>query len=119
MAEVTCINCPMGCRITVTKNPQGFAISGQGCPRGEVYAQTEVTAPKRTVTAVVALKNRTEVLPVKTAAPIPKEKIFEVMAEIREIEVTPPVQIGQMIRENLAGTGIVLVATKNVGEVKV
>jgi CxxC motif-containing protein len=118
MAEVTCINCPMGCRITVTETSKNFAVTGQGCPRGEVYAKTEVTAPTRTVTAVVALKNRREVLPVKTASPIPKGKIFAAMEEIRSIEATPPVKIGQTICQNLAGTGIPLVATKNMGNVK-
>lgn len=118
MAEVTCIICPMGCRITVTDTPEGTVITGQGCRRGEVYAEAEVTAPKRVVTAVVGLTNRMEVLPVKTAAAIPKDKILAAMAEIRGIEVAPPVKIGQIIRENLAGTGVDLVATKNVGRVK-
>jgi CxxC motif-containing protein len=118
MAEVTCIICPMGCRITVTETAGETAITGQGCRRGEVYAQAEVTAPKRVVTAVVGLKNRAEVLPVKTAAAIPKDKIFSAMDEIRGIEVTPPVKTGQILRKNLAGTGVALVATKNVGRVK-
>lgn len=115
MAEVTCIVCPMGCRIEVKTGDGKISVTGQGCRRGEVYAQTEMTAPKRMITGVVSVKGRREMLPVKSAAAIPKDKIFVAMDEIRTIQVHAPVRIGQIIMENLAGTGVMLVATKNTG----
>jgi CxxC motif-containing protein len=114
MAEITCIVCPLGCRIEVETDDGKINVTGQGCRRGEIYAQTEVTAPKRMITGVVGVKDRREMLPVKSAAAIPKDKILAAMDEIRTIQVQAPVRIGQIIRENLAGAGVPLVATKNV-----
>jgi CxxC motif-containing protein len=115
--QVTCIICPMGCRIGVETDGEKLNITGQGCRRGEDYARSEITAPQRMITGVVAVKNWPEMLPVKSAAPIPKDKIRAAMDEIRAIEAQLPVRIGAVILKNLAGTGVKLVATKNAGKV--
>jgi CxxC motif-containing protein len=114
MLELTCIVCPVGCRILVEPAGDEVRISGQGCPKGETYARDEALAPKRVVTSVVTVVGRPGLLPVKTVAPILKEKIWAAMAEIREIRTEAPVKIGQVIREDLAGTGVGLVATKTI-----
>jgi len=114
MCELTCIVCPMGCRIKVYEDNGQIRVEDQGCRRGELYARDEMTAPKRVVTSVVAVQGCSELLPVKTAAPVPKEAIFRVMEEIRQVTVEKPVRIGDVIRENLAGTGIALIATKHI-----
>jgi CxxC motif-containing protein len=51
---------------------------------------------------------------VKTSADIPKGKIFECVKELQTIDVPAPVCIGQVIIEDVAGTGVSIVATKNV-----
>lgn len=113
MAEITCIVCPMGCRIRVeTKNGEP-EISGAGCRRGELYVRDETVSPKRMLTSVVAVTGSQKLLPVKTAAPIPKELIFTAMTEIKKLRVQGKILIGQVIMENVAGTGVALVATKN------
>ena len=114
MPESTCIGCPVGCRITVAKNEAGYVISGQGCKRGETYAISEAVSPQRMLTGVVGVKGRNRPLPVKTAIPVPKEKIWEVMKEIQSVRVTPPVKTGRVVKADLAGTGVALVATKSV-----
>jgi CxxC motif-containing protein len=111
--ELTCIVCPMGCRMKVTTVNGGLQVEGNSCRRGENYAKDEITAPKRVVTSAVAVEDATQLLSVKTAAAVPKELIFKVMEEIRGIRVRGNVQVGQVIRKNLAGTGVALVATKN------
>lgn len=111
--EFTCIVCPMGCRISVEKSDGELKLSGAGCRRGEQYVRDELTCPKRMVTSVVAVEGCRQLLPVKTAAPIPKDLIFKAMAEIKEIQVRGEIHSGQVIKENLAGTGIALVATKS------
>ncbi len=112
--EITCIVCPMGCRIGV-ENPDGeLKLSGAGCRRGEQYVRDEITCPKRMLTSVVMIENSRQLLPVKTAAPIPKELIFTAMEEIKKIQVRGKIEIGQVIKENLAGTGVALVAAKTV-----
>jgi CxxC motif-containing protein len=51
---------------------------------------------------------------VKTDSPIPKGKIFEVMKEIKDLVVEPPVHIGDRLIENPAGTDCSIVATREV-----
>jgi CxxC motif-containing protein len=111
--ELTCIVCPMGCRMKVTTVNGELQVEGNTCQRGAVYARNEATAPKRVVTSVVTMEGATQLLSVKTAAPVPKELIFRVMEEIRQIRVRGSVRVGQVLRENLVGTGVALVATQN------
>lgn len=73
--EMICINCPIGCTVTAEKTADGFKVTGNTCPRGEKYAIAELTHPTRTLTTTVKVANREGVyLPVKTSAPISKEK---------------------------------------------
>ena len=51
---------------------------------------------------------------VKTKEDIPKGKIFECIKALKNIVVPAPVHIGDVILENVAGTGVSIVATKNV-----
>lgn len=112
MTEITCIVCPMGCRIGVESKNGELELNGAGCRRGEQYVHDEVTCPKRVLTSVVTVEGSRQLLPVKTAAPIPKELIFTAMEEIKKIQAQGKIKIGQVIKENLAGTGVPLVAAK-------
>ena len=113
--NLTCIGCPMGCALTVTMDGDHITVAGNTCPVGEKYAKKEVTNPTRVVTSSVRV-NGADIarVSVKTASDIPKNKIFYCMAEIMKIEVNAPVSIGDVIIENCAGTGVSVVATKNV-----
>lgn len=111
--EVTCIVCPTGCRIRVETGGNEPLVSGHACPRGLRYAVDEVTAPKRVLTAVVPADGRRKMLPVRSASPIPKGSLFAAMAEVAGITVTPPVRMGQVVKADLAGTGVALVATRD------
>jgi CxxC motif-containing protein len=51
---------------------------------------------------------------VKTEKAIPKRLLLKAMTEIAEIEVKAPVEIGQVIKDDLMGTGVSLVATRNI-----
>ncbi|PKP55091.1 molybdopterin oxidoreductase, partial [Candidatus Atribacteria bacterium HGW-Atribacteria-1] len=51
---------------------------------------------------------------VKTEKAIPKRLLLKAMAEIAEIEVEAPIKIGQTIKDNLMGTGVSLVATRDI-----
>lgn len=111
--ELTCINCPMGCQLTVTLEGDTIVkVEGQTCPRGEAYAHTEITAPVRTVTTTVALQGGpVAMLPVKTAAPVPKGAVPAVLKALKAVTVTAPVHIGDVVLPNAAGTGVAVVAT--------
>ena len=113
--ELTCIQCPMGCQLTVTVDDGKVTVTGNTCPRGAIYGEKEVAAPTRTVTSTVIV-NGGELarVSVKTASDIPKGKIFAVMEEIRAARVEAPVAIGDIIIENAADTGVAVIATKTV-----
>ncbi len=113
--ELTCIQCPLGCPLTVTVDGDSVTVTGNTCPRGAVYGEKEVTHPTRTVTSTVIVEGGEMArVSVKTAGDIPKEKIFDVMAEIRGTKLTAPVTIGDVIIKNAAGTGVDIIATKSV-----
>lgn len=104
--ELTCIVCPIGCHITATREDDGRItdITGNTCPRGKAYAETELTHPTRTLTSTVTITNRPgHMLPVKTSVPLSKERLFEAMAIIRKTHVTAPITCGTVILENLLG----------------
>ena len=108
--NLTCIGCPMGCQITVeVEGEEVFSVTGNTCAIGDKYARQEVTHPERTVTG--GEKDRCSV---KTKGNIPKEKIFACMEAINHVLVAAPVRIGDVVIENVCGTGVDVVATKNV-----
>ena len=112
---ITCINCPVGCRMTVTLSNSGefVSVAGNTCPRGAKYAQQECTLPERVITAVIPVEGSVTPLSVKTKQPVPKKLIFDVMDELRKVRISPPVQIGQVIVKNILNTGSDIVATRN------
>ena len=113
---LTCIGCPLGCQIMVeVKNGEVFAVNGNTCKRGEDYAKKEVTCPTRIVTSTVkVIGGAASVVSVKTKSDIPKEKIFDCVRALKELEVKAPVAIGDVVLCDVAGTGIDIIATKSV-----
>ena len=116
---LTCIGCPLGCPVSVTLDDTGeiVRIEGNTCKIGDDYARKEIKNPTRMVTSTVRVKNGVKgavMVSCKTRADVPKSKIFDVMRDIREITVTAPVHIGDVIKENVAGTGVDMVATKEI-----
>lgn len=113
--ELTCIGCPLGCRVTVKKDGNSISeVTGFTCKRGHDYAISEVTAPERTITSTVRVTGgRNSVVSVKTQKPIPKDKIFDCMNEIYKLTVPAPVAIGDILCDNICGTGVALVASSD------
>ena len=114
--NLTCISCPMGCQITVEMDGnEVVSVTGNTCKRGEVYARKEVTDPPRIVTSTVkVIGGKADMVSVKTKEDIPKDKIFDCMKALKGVEVEAPVHIGDVVVPDAAGTGIDIVATKNV-----
>lgn len=110
--SLICIVCPRGCHLTVDDQLQ---VTGNACPRGEVYGVAEMTHPSRVVTSTVRLMGGNVArLPVKTSCPVPKEKMKDVMAEIHHLQVTAPVTIGDVLVPHILGLDADLVATRTV-----
>ena len=112
---ITCINCPVGCRMTVTLSDQGefVSVTGNTCPRGAKYAQQECTLPERMITAVIPVSGCETPLSVKPASPVPKKQIAAIMAELAGVQVSVPVEIGQVVLPNVLETGVNIIATRS------
>ncbi len=114
--ELTCIGCPLGCSLTVTVDGDNITVTGNTCKRGEEYGIKEVTHPTRIVTSSIpVIGGELPLVSCKTKEDIPKDKIFDCMGEIHNAVCEAPVKIGDILIENCAGTGIPIVATRNVG----
>ena len=113
---LTWISCPMGCPLTVEMDgDEIISVTGNTCKRGDVYARKEVTAPTRIVTSTVKVTNGSaDMVSVKTKTDIPKDKIFDCVKCLKGVSVEAPIHIGDVIIPNAAGTGVDIVATKDV-----
>ena len=113
MKELICIVCPQGCHLKVDEE-NGCAVTGNSCPRGAEYGRAELTHPTRVVTSTVkctgGLYPR---CPVKTDQAVPKEQIFQVMKALDAVTLSAPVAVGDVVVENVCGTGANIVATRS------
>ena len=113
--KMICVSCPKGCTLTVTTDGKTVVkVTDASCKRGEDYAHQEITDPRRMVASTVKVKNGTHPLvPVYTAAPVPKPLIFDILAEIRKTELQAPVKTEQVVIENVLNTGIDIIASRD------
>lgn len=113
-AKITCINCPLGCSITVSRGKDGFVPSGHECRHGAEYALQEYRDPRRILAGTVRAEGGfLPRLPVKTDAPIPRAAIEPAALALAQITVQAPVRCGDIIHADFAGTGVNLVATRD------
>jgi len=114
--EITCIICPNSCGIAIEMEGNEIkSIAGESCKKGLAYARQEIRDPRRTVTTLVKVKGGDlPLVSVRTTKPIPKDKIFTAMAEIKKMEIEAPVNINQVIIPNVANLDAKIIATKNV-----
>ena len=112
--NITCIECPKGCKLTVeTDGKYVISLSGNECMKGAAYAKQEIENPERILaTTVLAEGLDLKIVPVRTSKPIPKDKIFSVMDEVRKVRVTNPVKVGDVVLGNVLGLGVDVVATR-------
>ncbi len=127
MRSLTCIVCPIGCSLSVDEDAiGGLIVSGNKCQRGSVYAEEEIKAPKRIVTATCKVSQSNDDrphskmhnalhrrVPVKSTSPCPKEKIDDLLKDIYNTVVTLPVKTGDVIIFNWKGSGIDIAVTRS------
>ena len=106
----------MGCPLVVTMDGgEVVSVTGNTCKRGEIYGRKEVTNPTRIVTSTVRVSGGSiDMVSVKTKEDIPKGKICDCVKALMKVEGAAPVHIGDVIMKDVAGTGVDVVATKNV-----
>ena len=112
---IICTVCPRGCHMTVTgENNSVNTVEGYSCKRGLEYAKTEFVAPVRILTTLVKIDGKeNQLLPVRSTKPILKDKIFDCMQVIKNTSVKLPIKRYDVIIENILGTGVNIVATKD------
>lgn len=113
--NLVCVSCPLGCPIEVEmENGEVISVTGNTCKRGDLYARTEMTHPVRSLTSTVKVEGGVHpVVPVKSASPVPKEKMLDCMKVINSVTVKAPVKIGDVVITDILGTGVNIVATNN------
>lgn len=118
MTELICIVCPKGCHLKVDEE-NGYAVTGNSCEKGAAYGKKELTNPTRVVTSTVRVEGGDKRrVSVKTNRDIPKGKMMEAAALLDSVILTAPVHIGDVVLENILGTGADFVATGMVAENK-
>ncbi len=114
MAELVCVACPLGCRLTVATAADGTVqVRGNRCPRGETWGREESLAPRRTVTAVVRTDSADfPCAPVRTSVPLARERVRELLADLYRLRVSLPLPAGTVLFEDWRGTGVRVLCTR-------
>ncbi|MBP0969785.1 MAG: DUF1667 domain-containing protein [Oscillospiraceae bacterium] len=113
MREMTCLECPRGCQLSIDE--QSLEVTGNNCPKGEAFARAELTNPMRVLTTTAVIESDTDdMIPVRTKDPIPKNSMFTAMRFIKTLRAKAPINTGDIIIEDLVGTGVPLIATKSI-----
>ncbi|PKM83082.1 MAG: molybdopterin oxidoreductase [Firmicutes bacterium HGW-Firmicutes-14] len=114
--NLICISCPKGCHLKVSLAGENIQeVKGNRCPRGKEYAESEIKDPRRVLTTTVLVKGgRLPVIPVKSQTGLPKGLIIAAMKILRETAVSSPVRRGDIVVENILGTGINIIAARDV-----
>lgn len=117
--ELTCIGCPIGCSLNVEMIGRDVInVTGYSCKKGKEYAQKEVTNPTRILTSVVRVNGGDmPVVSIKTENDVPKYKIEECIKLLKNVEVDAPIKIGDVLLQNVADTGVNIVATRNIRKI--
>ncbi len=110
--KLTCITCPIGCLLSVKSVDGKFVITGNKCKKGEVYAISELTNPKRIITSTVqTVFSDFPRVSVKTDREVPLKDLFKYMDEINKTVVSKRLKPGDIIISNILGTQTNLTAT--------
>ena len=113
---IICVACPKGCRLEVLREEGEILVEHAGCKRGREYALAEISDPRRMLASTVRISGALHpLLPVATAAPFPKGHLRDLLAALRQVQVRAPVRVGQVILPDALGSGIDILASRDMG----
>lgn len=120
--QFNCTTCPSECLLTVEVERdaddavvEARSVTGNSCPRGDKFAHQELTCPMRVLTTTVAVSGGDEaLLPVRAAEAIPLALHAQAMDLIRGLVIDAPIRMGDVVLEDLLGTGIDLIASMDI-----
>ncbi len=117
--KIICTTCPKGCTLEVNRDGQTVvSVLNNGCKRGIDYASQEISDPRRMVASSVRVTGALHpLMPVHTSAPFPKPRIPELLKLLREVEITAPVKVDQVVIQNALGTGIDVMTSRTMEKI--
>ncbi|MGA9398967.1 MAG: DUF1667 domain-containing protein [Anaerolineaceae bacterium] len=118
ITRLICITCPKGCTLEVQRDGDTVIMVEQGCKRGHEYAQRELVDPRRMISSTIKITGGEHpLLPVYTADAFPKPHIPELMAALRKVGVKAPVCMNQVVLADALGTGINILASRDMPKI--
>ena len=113
--SMICVGCPVGCDLKVTvRDKELLSVEGNACPRAVQFARTEISSPVRVFATTVRVSGgRLPVCPVRSRGPVPKDRLFDISREVARLVVPAPVTIGQVILADACGSGVDIIATRD------
>lgn len=114
--RLVCIVCPIACKISISEQDQGnYEVIGNKCEKGKNYALQEIKNPVRIFTTTINIKGgNIKRLPVRSKEPVPKNIITELIKPVKEVKINAPIKKGDVIIENILGSGVDIVASRSV-----
>jgi len=108
----------MSCALELTEeNGEVTGVTGAQCKVGEKYAAEEFADPRRVVTTTVPVRHGLlPLLPVRTTTAIPRRLILDATRRLSEVVLEAPVRNGQVIVADIMGTGVDVIASRDLEE---
>jgi CxxC motif-containing protein len=113
--RLTCVLCPLGCELEVERVGDDLQVRGGQCEKGESFAAEEILQPKRNLATSVPLRGTVaRMVSVRLTGPVPRDRIFPILAEISDLRPELPVRRGDILIRDVLGTGVDVIATRTV-----
>ncbi|MFR2691384.1 MAG: DUF1667 domain-containing protein [Enterocloster bolteae] len=122
LREYTCIICPNGCdiRAQIEEREDGSrricSVEGAACPKGRAYVEQELTDPREYCHICIGKGRACFLASVRLTNPIPRDRIFDAVSEIKKYTLTAPVKAGTVVIPRLMGYDTDVIVTKSVPE---
>ena len=115
LLNMICVGCPVGCDIKVAvEGAKVLSVEGNSCPRALEFAKAEVANPTRVFATTVRVSGgKVPVCPVRSRHAVPKKLLFDISREVARLVVPAPVEVGQVILPDACGTGVDIVASRD------
>ena len=117
--ELICIVCPNGCQLQAQVEEGAkilvTEIRGHLCEKGPEWAEQELVNPMRTIaSSIIVAGGDFPLVSVRTDSPVPLKSIPDIMKVVKSSRAEAPVQIGDIMVKNPAGTSCNIISTRNV-----
>ena len=90
-------------------------MSGNRCVKGIEFANEEVLDPQRNLATSLPIDGAVfKMVSVRLNQRVPRKMLDAVLAEIRQLHPVPPITSGDVLIQDILGTGADVIATRTV-----